>query len=45
MLDPKPDDPYITSIPGEMTSFFMYEGRPCVVYEHNGERKGAYFVP
>ncbi len=39
------EEPYITSIPGEMTGFFIYRGRPCVIYEENGERKGGRFVP
>jgi hypothetical protein len=39
------EEPYITSIPGEMTGFFMYRGSPCVIYEENGERRGGRFVP
>jgi hypothetical protein len=39
------EEPYITSIPGEPLDFFRYKGRPCLVYEENGERKAASFEP
>lgn len=45
MADENPEDTYITSIPGEMTGFFMFRGSPCVIYEENGERKGGRFEP
>jgi hypothetical protein len=36
---------YITGIPGEPLDFFLYQGRPCLVYEGDGERKAARFEP
>lgn len=37
--------PYITSIPGTLRDFYLWEGKPAVVYEENGVKKAAYFEP
>ena len=36
---------YITSIPGRLIDFYLWEGKPAVVYEENGVKKAAYFKP
>ena len=36
---------YITSIPGRLLDFYLWEGKPAVVYEEDGVKRAAYFEP